>query len=79
MLGDIHYPVTVVDIDALIDKFKNIKNIDLEDENVKEHYALIRDGQRQFQKARTAIETARKEFKNSRANRQPPIATRRSF
>jgi len=66
ILRDIKYPVAESDLVALVEKYKNVPNIDLdaEDEVVAEQYKIVRDGHIELSKKRNQIEKTRKAIKD---------------
>jgi len=62
-LQEIKFPVTSVDINALLDKYSNVPTIDPTSETAKEDYYIVVKGYKEFVKARNAIEKTRKALK----------------
>ena len=65
VLSEIKYPVTISDITALLEEYKDIPTIDPDgdDEIVAEQFAFVLRGHKAFVKARTGIERTRKTLK----------------
>jgi hypothetical protein len=63
VLKDIKYPVKTVDLDKLLEQYKEIPNIDPESDEAGEQYQYVRKGHLAFVSARTSIEKVRKELK----------------
>lgn len=63
VLKDIKYPVSMVDIDALLEEYAEVPEIDPESEEAAEQYQFVLKGHKRFVKARTSIEKTRKELK----------------
>jgi len=66
ILRDIKYPVAENDLVALVEKYKDVPNIDLDadDEIVAAQYKIVRDGHIELSKKRNQIEKTRKAIKD---------------
>ncbi len=64
VLQDIKYPVSNLDIQALLDEYVDIPEIDPESEKAPEQYQYVLKGHKAFVKARTSIEKVRKTLKS---------------
>jgi len=63
VLKDINYPVSIVDLNKLLEEYKDIPTIDPESEEAKGQYDKVLKGHKAFVRARTSIEKVRKELK----------------
>lgn len=63
ILQNIKYPVSKVDLELLLEEFKNIPDIDPESDLAPKQYQFVLKGHKAFVKARTSIEKVRKELK----------------
>jgi hypothetical protein len=64
VLKEIKYPVSMVDINALLKEYAEVPEIDPEGEEAAEQYQYVLKGHKRFVKARTSIEKTRKELKS---------------
>jgi hypothetical protein len=63
VLKDIKYPVSMIDINALLEEYAEVPEIDPESEEAAEQYQYVLKGHKRLVKARTSIEKTRKELK----------------
>lgn len=63
VLKDIKYPVSMVDINALLEEYAEVPEIDPESKEAAEQYQFVLKGHKRLVKARTSIEKTRKELK----------------
>jgi len=63
VLKDIKYPITLSQIDNLLEEYSDIPNIDPDGENVEAEFNFVLKGHQAFVKARNTIERIRKELK----------------
>lgn len=65
VLGEIKYPVNIIDLEILLDEYKDIPDInpDADEDLVGEQYQFVMKGHKAFVKARTSIDKTRKQLK----------------